>query len=319
MRSESRLRQAVPFSAALWACLAVACRAADPPGGAPGRPWQGVRRWGYQLQDLRLETLSASPFDLLVIDYSRDGSEEERWTREDIAAIKAAKSPGRLVVAYLSIGEAEDYRYYWKQSWKREPPAWLEQENPDWKGNIKVRYWDPQWQRLIFGTPDSYLDKIMDAGFDGAYLDIIDGFEYFEERGRKSARREMVELVLALARHARVTRGDRDFGIFPQNGEELLADADYLKGITGIGREDAFFGYERDDRRTPAEATARITRFLDLAVKAEKLVLNVDYAASPAKVREAYRLAEARGYREYCARRALKALEPQPWFTKEKP
>ena len=26
----------------------------------------------------------------------------------------------------------------------------------------------------------SYLEKIIGAGFDGVYLDIIDGFEYFE-------------------------------------------------------------------------------------------------------------------------------------------
>jgi cysteinyl-tRNA synthetase, unknown class len=26
------------------------------------------------------------------------------------------------------------------------------------------------------------LKKILDAGFDGAYLDIIDGFEYYENR-----------------------------------------------------------------------------------------------------------------------------------------
>ncbi|RLD18849.1 MAG: hypothetical protein DRI69_09570 [Bacteroidetes bacterium] len=28
---------------------------------------------------------------------------------------------------------------------------------------------------------NSYVKRIMDAGFDGAYLDIVDGFEYFEE------------------------------------------------------------------------------------------------------------------------------------------
>jgi cysteinyl-tRNA synthetase len=84
----------------------------------------------------------------------------------------------------MSIGEAEDYRYYWKPEWKRNPPAWLGKVNPDWPGCYKVHYWDKNWQDIIFGNNSSYLKRILDAGFDGAYLDIIDAFEYFEEGGR---------------------------------------------------------------------------------------------------------------------------------------
>jgi len=37
-----------------------------------------------------------------------------------------------------------------------------------------------EWQDIIFDNENSYLKKIIDAGFDGFYLDIIDAFEYFE-------------------------------------------------------------------------------------------------------------------------------------------
>ena len=82
----------------------------------------------------------------------------------------------RLVIAYMSIGEAEDYRYYWQTAWQAESPAWLAAENPVWAGNYKVRYWDRDWQSIIYGNDDSYLRKILAAGFDGVYLDIIDAF-----------------------------------------------------------------------------------------------------------------------------------------------
>ncbi len=82
----------------------------------------------------------------------------------------------------MSIGEAEDYRYYWQDSWINNPPNWLEDENPDWEGNYKVRYWDKDWQSIIYGNDNSYLKKIINAGFDGVYLDIIDAFEYFENQ-----------------------------------------------------------------------------------------------------------------------------------------
>ena len=36
--------------------------------------------------------------------------------------------------------------------------------------------------QIIYGNNNSYLEKILDAGFDGVYLDIIDAFEYFENQ-----------------------------------------------------------------------------------------------------------------------------------------
>ena len=101
--------------------------------------------------------------------------------KEEVERLKHKANGGkRLVICYMSIGEAEDYRYYWQSEWKRDKPAWLARENPEWRGNYKVRYWDPAWQEIICGAGDSYLNRILAAGFDGVYLDIIDAFEYFE-------------------------------------------------------------------------------------------------------------------------------------------
>ena len=36
-------------------------------------------------------------------------------------------------------------------------------------------------KQYIFGTDDSYTQHLLNIGFDGAYLDIIEGFEYFED------------------------------------------------------------------------------------------------------------------------------------------
>jgi len=33
---------------------------------------------------------------------------------------------------------------------------------------------------IIYGKNTSYTEMILDAGFDGAYLDIIDGYQYIE-------------------------------------------------------------------------------------------------------------------------------------------
>ncbi|MFQ6105260.1 MAG: endo alpha-1,4 polygalactosaminidase [Candidatus Glassbacteria bacterium] len=127
-----------------------------------------------------LSALEGTDFDLLIIDLFFNGQE---LTSTDVAALKRKDNgAARLVIAYMSIGEAEDYRYYWNPEWEVSPPDWLDEENLYWPGNYKVRYWEPDWQDIIFGNNDSYCKKIIDSGFNGAYLDIIDAFEYFENR-----------------------------------------------------------------------------------------------------------------------------------------
>ncbi|MBI4557190.1 MAG: endo alpha-1,4 polygalactosaminidase [Candidatus Hydrogenedentes bacterium] len=127
-----------------------------------------------------LAAIQGTNYDLFVIDLYFN---EDRYTAADIVSLKTKANGGsRLVVAYMSIGEAENYRYYWQPTWATNPPPWLEAENPNWPGNYKVHYWDPEWQSIIFGNPNAYLDAVLAAGFDGVYLDIIDAFEYFESK-----------------------------------------------------------------------------------------------------------------------------------------
>lgn len=127
-----------------------------------------------------LDAVSATNYDLLVLDLFFE--DDMAFTAAEVERLKQKANGGkRLVICYMSIGEAEDYCYYWQSEWKRDKPAWLARENPEWQGNYKVRYWDPAWQEIICGAGDSYLNRILAAGFDGVYLDIIDAFEYFEK------------------------------------------------------------------------------------------------------------------------------------------
>ncbi|MCR4825748.1 MAG: endo alpha-1,4 polygalactosaminidase [Bacteroidales bacterium] len=126
-----------------------------------------------------IESVAATNYDVVIMDlFFDDGT---AFTAAEVERLKHKANGGkRLVICYMSIGEAEDYRYYWQSSWKRHKPAWLARENPSWPGNYKVRYWCSEWQDIICGAGDSYLNRILSAGFDGVYLDIVDAFEYFE-------------------------------------------------------------------------------------------------------------------------------------------
>ena len=126
-----------------------------------------------------LSALQNTDYDLIIMDLFYDGTLQ--FTPEEITSLKTKAGGGqRLVIAYMSIGEAEDYRYYWQPGWMEGSPSWIVEENPDWQGNFIVKYWEEEWQQIIFGNSDAYLTKIIDSEFDGVYLDIVDAFEYFE-------------------------------------------------------------------------------------------------------------------------------------------
>lgn len=126
-----------------------------------------------------IDSLAASSYDLIIVDaYYGDSM----LAPEDVAKIQHKPNGSRrLVAAYMSVGEAEEYRPYWQEQWKSNPPSWLWNVNSDWEGSYRVRYWSKEWQQILLGTPQSYLDQILAAGFDGAFLDVVDVFYAFED------------------------------------------------------------------------------------------------------------------------------------------
>jgi len=266
--------------------------------------WSSVKSYTYVINEPRASLIAASGFDLAVIDYSRDGSEDESFNAGDLQLMKKKPDGGRrYILAYMSIGEAEDYRFYWQSEWNKNRPKWLEKENPDWKGNFKVKFWMDDWQKLIFGQPGAYLDKILDAGFDGVYLDIVDAYWYFQEQGRKSAEQEMIRFISDLAAYARAR--NPEFRIVPQNAEDLVANADYLNIIDGLGKEDWQFGLDGDGTRNPNKSISWSGQFLDRIAGTGKLVLATEYLDDPAVIRSAYQKARKRGFIPYATEREL--------------
>ncbi|HJO04083.1 MAG TPA: MJ1477/TM1410 family putative glycoside hydrolase [Acidobacteriota bacterium] len=304
-----------------------------------------VESWGYQLQEFDLSALEKSAFDLLVIDYSTTGDASGELSAAQVEALRAGPCGQRAVLAYLSIGEAESYRYYFDAAWLDDggdpgpgAPAFLGPTNPDWEGNYKVRYWLRAWQRILFGSAAgrdvSYLDRIIDAGFDGVYLDIVDAYEFWgpSEIGGNNERRrapaDMVKLIRRLASHARKTRGVSEFLVVPQNGAgiihaETYPDAGnpenqaarqrraYFRVIDGIGAEDTFYFGGRD-QNNPLRPQRFTIALLDLFAVAGNTVLAIDYLTQRGKIDRFWRLASERGYIPYVSRRDLDRLTMPP-------
>ncbi|WP_147367443.1 endo alpha-1,4 polygalactosaminidase [Fusobacterium canifelinum] len=126
------------------------------------------------------QALRNTNYDLLLIEVSYN---KVFFTKEQIEELKIKDNGGkRIVIAYLSVGEAENYRFYWKKKWNKKKPNWIVKENDNWEGNYIVKYWTPEWKNII----KEYQKKLDEIGVDGYLLDTVDTFQYFEEKYKKT-------------------------------------------------------------------------------------------------------------------------------------
>jgi cysteinyl-tRNA synthetase, unknown class len=267
-----------------------------------------VRSWAFQLQNVDPLEIRLSPYDLVVIDYGFDRRNATAFPRE-VVDLMRTKPDGskRLVLAYFSIGEAENYRYYWQDNWLKTRPEWLEPENPDWPGNYLVQYWHPEWQAILYGGPNAYLDRILGAGFDGVYLDGADKFEQWKRR-RPSAAADMVDLISGIASYAHAHR--RDFLIIPQNGDGLLGNSQFLETIDGFGREDLLYGEIDPEVRNTQRSIVESVRRMRPLITASKPILAIEYTSNPELALSMLREIKELGFVGYVASRDLKTLSP---------
>lgn len=257
--------------------------------------------WGYQLQDLDVAQASASPFDVLVIDHAFDGTGDTALTPAEVARLKRKPCGGRrLVLAHLSVGEAESYRFYWREEWSRDPPDWLIGESPDWDETYAVRFWHPGWRALLRGDPGAYLDRVLAQGFDGICLDrcdVVDGLgerEHGVATARADLDADMVSLIVDLAGYARAQQPG--FVVVMQNAEALLARPDLRQVVDAVVKEELLYGLDGAEVANDGEDVRWSVERLDLMRKDGKPVLVVEYLDDAAKIAMASKAARKLGY-----------------------
>jgi cysteinyl-tRNA synthetase, unknown class len=229
---------------------------------------QNAQSWTYQLQGS--DRAAASNADVVIVDQSAAGN---------LSRLKQKPGGGRrAAIAYLSIGEAEPYRPYWKSCCSGgNRPSWLTSKTQGWKNNFVVKYWEPGWKAIV----RERVSQMMRAGFDGIYIDRVDTWESVKAPG--GSRAEMIKLVREVAAAARSIKGDA--AILVQNGEELLSDAGYASAIDGIAKESLFFGVTSGigKRNSAGDINASLGP-LKRAKARGKAVLVVEYLSSNSAV-----------------------------------
>ncbi len=120
-------------------------------------------------------------YDLVIVDVFHGRSP---LSKQAVETLKYKKIGGRRkVLAYMDIGSASSYLYYWKPYWREGSPLWISapvRGDPD---RFYVEYWNPEWQKIITGDTKSYVYGAIDLGFDGVVLGGLDAYRYFETGG----------------------------------------------------------------------------------------------------------------------------------------
>jgi cysteinyl-tRNA synthetase, unknown class len=268
-----------------------------------------AKSWGYQLRNLgpdQQKKIAASPYDVVIIDYEHEAVKSETpLTKAEVQGMqKKPDGSRRLVMAYFSIGEAETYRGYWKPEWNKTKPSWVGKENKEWKNNFLVKYWEPEWQKIVY----AFADKVLDAGFDGFYLDRVDAYYYFGDSA--DMRNKMVDFVSKLTTYIRSKKPDAM--ILGQNAEELLDRPEYVKAIDGIAKESLYYGIPGPDKANPKDDISHSGALMTKARKAGKAVYCVEYLKNTGNIDSAKKRMDEQGFVLYVANRGLAELNPSP-------
>ena len=271
--------------------------------GGP-KPVEPLASWVYQLQGYpgdRLTDLARAPQRLVVVDLARD-AHADYFTPAEIARLRAS---GKVVLAYFEIGSIERFR----PEYPTLPADLVLNQWDAWPREFFVRYWDQRWWD---GVVRPRVDQALRAGFDGVYLDTPLAYEEIDldlVEGRTRARlaTDMVDLIVRISEYAKQRRPG--FWIVPQNSPELrLHGQGYTRAIDAIGMEELFFR-ATDDPCVEAYCLENLGNARALR-DAGKLVLAVDYAASPESVTAACARYRAESFAGYIAALELDRAGP---------
>jgi cysteinyl-tRNA synthetase len=300
---------------------------------------KNAKSWAYQLQEIEIDgsvdAIVNSKYDVVVLEPTRTCKGNEDFdTKEMVQKIKSSTGGNskdrKLVFAYINIGEAEDWRWYWKWDMnnKNSQPSYIIGSDPEgWEGNFPVAFWDKNWKDIvIYGSEQtmadgysSLLDEALLDGFDGVYLDWVEGYneEMVKERGKKDGvipKKEMVKLLRELRKYSK--ERNKDFMIIQQNASDIYKGfLEVFQYIDAIAQEAIWYdGTSFDDWNDPTGAD--ISQSYDLSnyyvknlkkyLEKQKIVFNVEYADKYKN--EAIKLSMDNGFIPYCSKRPLSKL-----------
>lgn len=253
-----------------------------------------VKKWfillDYNLTDPAVKVADILRYDMAILD-------------PDIHPPLKSLKGEIILIAYVSVGEAETYRSYW-EAVKDKP--WIVGENPNWDGNYFVDIRNEEWRRIVI---DEVISDIVNDGFEGIMMDTLDTAPMLEQTlpdKYGGANKAMINFVKAI--HQKYPT----LYLISNNGYAILEDiAPYLSAALA---EDInmMIDFEKDDyKEVPGKARLYKISVLKKVMNQHKIpVFNIDYVPRGDKRLAKQCIDESRrlGFRPYVAEKHLNSI-----------
>jgi cysteinyl-tRNA synthetase len=301
---------------------------------------RAAQTWMYQIQDLdtdgAVEALAATDYPMLVIEPGHNFTEFPYDTADIISKLRLRPDGSRrLVLAYIDMGQAEEWRDYWEGDWvaptltEAGTPDFLVSLDPDgWAGNYPVAFWRPAWKQIWLG-PNGIVADLARLGFDGVYLDWVEAYD--DDDVRSAADEETVDTAGEMIKFVGEIRAagrsvSAGFLLIAQNAPFLIDEdpARYAANIDALAVEDTWFHGAGDADWDDANAGDLHLRHEDEWSTPNRLaqyeiyqdrgipVFSVDYCIDLDNAAAVYRDAEAAGLRPLVTRVSLSQMTVTP-------
>ena len=205
-----------------------------------------------------------------------------------------------ILIAYVSLGEAESYRPYWEDI---NDASWIIRENPNWQENYYVDIRNSQWQQVIL---EKVIPGIISQGFHGIFMDTLDTAEILEEgfEGRYCGAKEaMIQLIV------QIRKKYPELLLISNNGFYLLNEiAPYLNGML-VEDIHMLIDFKNDSykRVSRIEREEKIQILQPLMNQYDLPVFVIDYVDSDDKrnIRRCIKSSKKLGFKPYVAEKNL--------------
>lgn len=247
-----------------------------------------VKNFGILLSKVTIDKVKKSSYQMLIINEADQNS--KMFMADDIKKMKE----GKILLADISIGIAEKYRWYWKRQWNNIKPEFLGDKINDSLVYVK-QWWHPEWREIT----ERMIDRAIEAGYDGIVLSGVD--VYIDLGASLKLRDKMTEYVMEISHYAKKKKPS--FLVLPKNGERLGRNKDYARTVDGIIKEDLIYSSLSNGQSGPKNPLIQVARSMDDLNQfklQEKPAFIIEYVSSSAW-KSAKQLIKNNGYIGYSA------------------
>lgn len=263
--------------------------------GASAKPVTVQKPWAVYYSD-KLQPSSFEAYDLLIFDSHIHPQ------------LKPLADRGKMLLGYLSLGEIEKFRPYFRET--KEQNILLE-ENKNWPGSyfadIRNKYWG---KRVI----EELVPQLLHKGFHGIFLDTLDNpieLERQDPERFKGMKEASIRLVKAIRYHYPTIQicVNRAFELLPEIGEH----------ISLVLGESTYAGYDFQTKAYKIVSEDEYRKQIELLQNFKKSfpktrILSLDYwnPSDQEGIKKIYATQRANGFEPFVSIIKLDSLIPEP-------